>query len=147
MRFAEPRTYFLSMGVFWLIFGLITTFYPPLMDLFQTPEGVAAKTAYSNHVWRHDGLDILSLCVLVFALSTQPPSRTMLRAAALAALGPLIGIAWSLLATNWWSPLFVVPGLACLGFAVWGFLLSNRVGAPTPPLSALPRDERTRSLG
>ena len=136
MRFAEPRTYFLSMGAYWLVFGLITTFYVPIMDLFQTAKGVAAKTAYSNHVWFHGGLDILALCVLLFALSTLPPSRTMLRAAAVAALGPTIAIAWSLVATSWWNPLFAVAGLGCFGFAVWGFLLSNRVGKSAPRVRA-----------
>jgi|SRR5829696_2682187 len=133
MRLADPRTYFLSMGAFWLVFGLITTFYVRIMGLFQTPEGLAASTPFSTHVWFHDGLDILALCVLLFALSTQPPSRTMLRAAAVAALGPTIAIAWSLVATSWWNPLFVVPALCSLGFAVWGFLLSNRVGKSSPP--------------
>jgi hypothetical protein len=38
MRLADPRTYFLSMGAYWLIFGLITTFYVRIMDLFQTAE-------------------------------------------------------------------------------------------------------------
>ncbi len=132
MRFAEPRTYFLSMGAYWLVFGLITTFYIRIMGLFQTSEGVAASSAYSNHVWFHGGLDILALCVLLFALPTQPPSRTMLRAAAVAALGPTIAIAWSLVATSWWNPLFAVAGLGCFGFAVWGFLLSNRLGKSAP---------------
>ena len=136
MRFAEPRTYFLSMvsmGAFWLVFGLVTTFYVQLMDLFQTAEGVTAKTAFSSHIWFHGGLDILSLCVVLFALSTLPPSRTMLRAAAVAALGPTIAIAWSLVATSWWNPLFAVAGLGCFAFAVWGFLLSNRVGESASP--------------
>jgi hypothetical protein len=35
---------------------------------------------------------------------------------------------WSLVATSWWNPLFAVAGLGCFSFAVWGFLLSNRVG-------------------
>jgi hypothetical protein len=136
MRVTEPRTYFLSMGVFWLVFGLITTFYPSLMDLFQTAEGVAAKTAFSNHVWFHNGLDIIALCVLLFALSTQAPSRTMLRAAAVAALGPTIAITWSLVATSWWNPLFVVAGLGCFGFSVWGFLLANPIVQPVTPVAA-----------
>lgn len=135
MRTSPPRLYFLSMGLYWLVFGLITTFYPPLMDLFQSPEGVNAKTAFSNHVWFHGGLDILSLCVLLFALSTLPPSRTMVRAAALAALGPTIAIAWSLVATPWWNPLFAIAGLGCLTFAVWGFLLSSRLGQPVPAMA------------
>lgn len=131
MRLAEARTFLSSMAVYWLVFGLITTFYPSLMDLFQTPEGVAAKTPFSAHVWFHGGLDILSVCVLLFALATLPPNRTMLRAAAIAALGPTLAIAWSLAATPWWNSLFAVAGLGCLGFAVWGFLLSSRIGAPT----------------
>ena len=53
MRFADPRTYFLSMGAYWVVFGLITTFYVRIMDLFQTSEGVAAGTAFSDHVWFH----------------------------------------------------------------------------------------------
>ena len=145
MRLATPRTFFLSMGVYWLIFGLITTFYVPLMDLFQTSEGVAAKTPFSSHVWFHGGLDILALCVLLFALATQPPSRTMLRAAAVAALGPASAIAWSLLATTWWNPVFAVAGLGCLSFAVWGFLLSTRVGAPASAFAAAPADYGSRS--
>jgi nitrate reductase NapE component len=136
MRLTESRTYFLSMGAYWLVFGLITTFYVRIMDLFQTSEGLAANTAFSNHVWFHGGLDILSLCVLLLALSTQPPSRTMLRAAAVAALGPTIAIAWSLVATSWWNPLFAVAGLGCFGFAVWGFFLSNRVSKSAPRVRA-----------
>ena len=136
MRFAEPRTYFLSMGAYWLVFGLITTFYVSIMNLFQSAEGVAAKTAFSNHVWFHGGLDILALCVVLFALSTIPPSRTMLRAAAVAALGPTIAITWSLVATSWWNPLFAVAGIGCFAFAVWGFLLSNRVGKAAPRVRA-----------
>src|SRR5919107_3207029 len=136
MRLADPRTYFLSMGAYWLIFGLITTFYVRIMDLFQTAEGVAAKRAFSTHVWFHGGLDILALCVLLFALSTQPPSRTMLRAAAVVALGPTIAIAWSLVATSWWNPLFAVAGLGCFAFAVWGFLLSSRVVESVPRVRA-----------
>lgn len=135
MQLLSPRTYFLAMGSYWLVFGLITTFYAPIMDLFQTSEGVAAKTAFSNHVWFHGGLDILSLCVLLFALATRPASRTMLRAAAVAALGPTIAIVWSLMATPWWNPLFAVAGLGCFSFAVWGFLLSNQLGEPAPSLS------------
>lgn len=136
MRLSDSRSYFLAMGSYWLVFGLITTFYAPLMDLFQTPEGVAAKSAFSNHVWFHGGLDILSLCALLFALSMVPPSRTLLRAAALAALGPTIAIAWSLIATPWWNPLFAVAGLGCFSFAVWGFMLSNQLGRSTTPALA-----------
>ena len=146
MRFAEPRTYFLSMGAYWLVFGLITTFYASVMNLFQSAEGVAAKTAFSNHVWFHGGLDILALCVVLFALSTLAPSRTMLRAAAVAALGPTFAITWSLVATSWWNPLFAIAGLGCFGFAVWGFLLSSRVGESAAPVRAQPWADRKRII-
>jgi len=53
----------------WLAFGLGTTFYPQMMQLFMSPEGIAASTPFSDHVWLHDGLDIISVCVLLFALS------------------------------------------------------------------------------
>ncbi|HZY40331.1 MAG TPA: hypothetical protein VFE53_26945 [Mucilaginibacter sp.] len=121
------RMYYLAMGAFWLVFGLITVFKPGLMDLFQTANGVQAKTAFSNHVWMHDGLDILAFCLLLFALSRETVSRNVLRVTALAALMPTIGITYSLLTTNYWSPLFIVAGLGCFAFVVWGFLLSARI--------------------
>jgi hypothetical protein len=61
------RTFFLSMAAFWLLFGLGTTFYPQMMQIFMTPEGVAASTAFSDQVWLHEVLDILSVCVLLSA--------------------------------------------------------------------------------
>lgn len=115
------------MVAFWLVFGLITTFSPGLMDLFQTPEGVAAKTPFSDHVWMHGGFDILSVCVLVFAISRLPPTSRTLRAVGVAALLPTFAIAWSLVATPYWNPLFIVAGLGCLSFGVGGFIFSSRL--------------------
>jgi hypothetical protein len=115
------------MAAFWLPFGLITAFYPSLMDLFQTPEGIGAKTAFSDHVWRHDGLDILSICVLVFAISRMRPTSTTLRLVGVAALMPTIGIAWSLAATPYWNPLFIVAGLGCLAFSVGAFVIAAKL--------------------
>ena len=123
------RTYLICMTLFWGVFGLITTFMPGLMDLFQTPEGIAAKTAFSDHVWRHDGLDILALCIVLFALSSTEVSPRVLRAVALAALLPTIGIFHSLATTSWWSPLFIIAGLGCFAFVVWGFLLARKIAA------------------
>ena len=111
------------MSIFWLVFGLITLFYPALMNLFQTETGIAAVTPYSDHVWRHDGFDILSLSVLLFALSRETGSRTMITAASIVALLVTIAIASSLLSTSYWNSLFIVPGICCLGFAIWGFRL------------------------
>ena len=118
------KIYFISMAAFWFVFGLITTFYPALMNLFQTEAGINAVTAYSNHVWLHDGLDIISISVLLFALSRETVSRNVLIAAAVVALLVTIGIASSLLTTPYWNMLFLVPGLSCFVFAVWGFRLA-----------------------
>ena len=123
------RTYLVSMALFWLAFGLGTTFYPQMMQMFMTPDGVAASTAFSNHVWLHDGLDIISVCILLFALSRLSVTRTTLRLAAFVGLLPAIGIVNGVLQTPWWQPLFLVPGIGCLGFVVWGLVLSHR--APT----------------
>ena len=85
------------MGMYWLGFGLITTFYPPLMDLFQTETGIAAKSDFSNHVWMHGGLDIIAFCVLLFGLSRSAVSASLIKAVAVAALMPTIAIFYSLL--------------------------------------------------
>jgi hypothetical protein len=120
------RVYLTSMALFWLAFGLGTAFYPQMMQLFMTPAGVAATTAFSDHVWLHDGLDIISVCILLFALSRLPATPTSLRLSALVGLLPVLGIANGVLMTPYWSPLFVVPALGCFAFAVWGFVLSRR---------------------
>jgi len=119
------KVYFISMAVFWFIFGLITTFYPALMNLFQTETGINSITAYSNHVWLHDGLDILSISVLFFAISRGTVSRNIIQAAAVVALLVTIGITYSLLTTPYWNMLFLVPGLSCLAFSIWGFKLAS----------------------
>ena len=125
------RVYFIAMALFWLVFGLITTFYPALMNMFQTETGISAVTTYSNHVWLHDGLDIISISVLLFALSRETASRNILRATAIVALLVTIGITSSLLTTPYWNMLFIVPGLSCFAFAVWGFMLATRKQAVT----------------
>lgn len=123
------RTFLLSMGCFWLIFGLGGVLYPKMLQMFMTPDGVAASTAFSDHVWLHDGLDIISVCLLLFALTHVPPNRIALQAAALVAVLPSVGMIYGLLGTPFWSPLFLVPGAACLAFGVYGFALSRRIGA------------------
>lgn len=128
MEAKATRVYFTSMALYWLVFGLITTFYPALMDLFQTEVGVSAKTTFSNHVWMHGGLDIIAFCILLFALSRRPVGPTLLRASGAAALMPTLAIAYSFVATPFWSPLFLVAGAGCLAFAVWGFVLAEKVG-------------------
>src|SRR5262245_16273010 len=115
----KTKTYFLFMAAYWFIFGLITTFYPRLMDLFQTQAGIDAKTTFSDHVWRHDGFDILGLSVLLFALSRETVNRNLLRAASMVALLTTIAIASSLIATNYWNSLFIIAGLGCFAFVIW----------------------------
>ncbi len=123
----KTRVFFIAMAAYWLVFGLITALYPKLMDLFQTSAGINAKTAFSNHIWLHDGLDIIAISVLLFVLSREAVSRNALRAAAIVAALVTFAIAYSLLATPYWSLLFLVPGVGCLFFAIWGFALAGKV--------------------
>ena len=127
MSAAAAKQFLLAFVAFWLVFGLITLFAPGLMDMFQTAEGVAAKTAFSNHVWAHDGLDILSVCVLVFAISRLSPTPALMRAVGLAALMPTIGIAMSLATTTYWSALFIIAGIGCLAFSLGAFVIAGRL--------------------
>jgi peptidoglycan/LPS O-acetylase OafA/YrhL len=110
-----------------LCFGLGTTFYPRMMQMFMTPEGIAASTSFSDQVWLHGGLDILSVCLLLVALSTVPATKTTVRLAAAVGLLPVAAMVYTLVATPFWSPLFLVPAVGCLGFAVYGFMLAGRV--------------------
>src|SRR6188768_4456019 len=125
------KIYFLAMAAFWFIFGLITTFYPALMNMFQTETGISAVTTYSDHIWRHDGLDIIAISVLLFALSRETVSRNILIAAASVALLVTIAIISSILSTPYWNMLFLVPGLSCIAFAVWGFTLAAKTPVST----------------
>ena len=124
MNTKKTKVYFVSMGIYWIVFGLITIFCPRIMDLFQTEAGVGAKSAFSNHVWLHGGFDILALFALLFALSREPASRNILRATAIAALMPTIAISYSLVSTSYWNPLFIGAGVGCFAFTIWGFMLA-----------------------
>ena len=121
------KVYLIAMATFWLIFGLITTFYPALMNMFQTEAGINAVTAYSNHIWRHDGFDIIAISVLLFALSREKVSRNILWAAITVAMLVTVAILSSMLTTPYWNMLFLVPGLSCFAFAVWGYMLAARM--------------------
>ena len=130
---SSHRRFFTAMAIFWLLFGLGTTFYPRMMQLFMTPAGVAASTPFSDQVWLHEGLDILSVCLLLVALTTVPTTKTTLRLAATVGLMPTAAIVYSLFATPFWTPLFLVPGLGCFAFAAYGFWLANRFPASMSP--------------
>ncbi len=114
------------MAIFWLLFGLGTTFYPRMMHLFMTPAGVSASTPFSDQVWFHEGLDILSVCLLLIALSTVSATKTTLRLAETVGLLPTAAIIYTLIATPFWTPLFLVPALGCFAFAAYGFWLAGR---------------------
>jgi hypothetical protein len=122
----STKIYFIAMAAFWLVFGIITTFYPALMNMFQTEAGISAVTTYSDHIWRHDGFDIIALSVLLFALSRETVSRNVLRATAVVALLVTIAIISSILSTPYWNILFLVPALSCFAFVVWGFMLAAK---------------------
>jgi len=121
------RRFLTAMAIFWLIFGLGTTFYPRMMQLFMTPAGISASTPFSDQVWLHEGLDILSVCLLLWALSKLPATRTTMRLAATVGIMPAAAVVYTLVTTPFWTPLFLVPGVACLAFAVYGFMLANRI--------------------
>ena len=130
MENAKPnptKVYFIAMAAFWLVFGLITTFYPALMNMFQTETGISAVTTYSDHIWRHDGFDIIAISVLLFALSREIVSRNILRAAAVVALLVTFAIISSIFTTPYWNMLFLVPGVSCFAFAIWGFMLAAKI--------------------
>jgi hypothetical protein len=122
------RVYFRILAVFYLVFGIITTFAPRLLQLFMTPQGMSAVTPFSDQVWLHDGLDILSVALLLAVLSLLPASKTTLGAAAVVALLPVAAIGYSLATSPYWTALFLVPGVAALALAGWGFFLAR--GAP-----------------
>ena len=125
----KPKTakvYFMAMAAFWLVFGLIATFSPSLMNMFQTENGIKSATTYSNHIWLHDGIDILSISVLLFAISRERSSRNLLRASAIVALLVTFVIIYAILSTSYWNLLFLVPGICCFVFAIWGFRLAGR---------------------
>ena len=111
------------MSAFWFVFGLITSFYPALMNMFQTENGINSVTPYSDHIWRHDGFDILAISVLLFALSREKVSSNVIKATMIVAVLVTVAIFSSLLTTPYWNLFFLVPGLSCLAFAIWGFML------------------------
>ena len=133
---SSHRRYFTAMAIYWLGFGLGTTFYPRMMQLFMTPEGITASTAFSDQVWLHGGLDILSVCLLLLALSTVPSTKTTLRLAATVGLMPTAASVYTLVATPFWTPLFLIPALGCFAFAVYGFWLARGVSNASVQSSA-----------
>jgi hypothetical protein len=133
---SSHRRFLTAMAIFWLLFGLGTTFYPRLLQLFMTPAGVGASTAFSDQVWLHGGLDILSVCLLLVALSTVPSTKTTLRLAATVGLLPAAAIVYTTAFTAFWTPIFLIPAAACLGFAAYGFWLARLAPVAPAPSAA-----------
>ena len=112
----NTKKYFIAFAIYWGGFGLVTTFYPALMDLFLSDDGIKASTDFSNHVWMHGGMDILALVIVLLALSKETLSKNTIIAIAFAALLPTLAIFYSLTFTPYWSVLFVGSGLGTLLF-------------------------------
>jgi hypothetical protein len=55
------------------------------------------------------------------------PDYGVLEPACAAAAGVAAAVVYTLVATPFWTPFFLVPGLACAAFAVYGFLLASRM--------------------
>jgi hypothetical protein len=122
----SEKIYFTAMAFFWFIFGAAATFYPAVFNIFLSEQGMNSVTAYSNHIWLHDGLDILSVSVLLFVLSREATSRNILKAAAIVALLVAVAMIYSLLTTSFWNILFLIPGLGCVAFSIWGLVLATK---------------------
>ncbi len=120
------KVYLMAQSLFYLCFGMITLFYPKLMEMFQTSQGVSSGSAFANNIWLHEGLDILSISLLLFVLSRTTASPAILRASAVVALMPFIAIIYSYFETPFWNVLFLVPAVTCLIFSGWGFMLAAR---------------------
>jgi hypothetical protein len=125
------RSYFRVMALFYLGFGLATTFYPRFLQLFMTERGIDASTSFSDQVWLHGGLDILSISLLLLAFSTVPVKTNTIRLAAIVPLFPAAAIVYTLIATPFWTPLFLLPAAGCFAFAVYGFVLSRNYSNAT----------------
>ena len=99
-------------------------------------------------MWRHEGLEILSVCLLLLALSKLRATQTTMRLAAAVGLMPAIAVVYALLTTPFWKPAFLVPGAACFAFAVYGFVLCQGerafVGIPSPRFGWLDRPSSER---
>jgi|TARA_B110000902_G_scaffold241406_1_gene291739 cytochrome c biogenesis factor len=119
----NTKNYFIAFAIYWGGFGLVTTFYPALMDLFLSNDGIKASTDFSNHVWMHGGIDILALVIVLLALSREKLSKNTIIATAFAAFFPTIAIVYSLVFTPYWSALFIGSGLGTLLFFVWGLYI------------------------
>lgn len=119
----NTKKYFIAFAIYWGGFGLVTTFYPALMDLFLSNEGIKASTDFSNHVWMHGGFDILALVIVLLALSKENVSKNTIIATAFAALLPTIAIFYSLIFIPYWSALFLGSGLGTLLFFAWGLTI------------------------
>ena len=120
------QVYLMCVAIFYLCFGLITLFYPKMMEMFQTDAGKSAGSAFANNVWMHEGLDILSVALLLFVLSRNGATPAILRATAIVALMPFIAIIYSYFETPFWNVLFLGPAVFCLIFSGWGFMLASQ---------------------
>ena len=99
------------------------------MHLFMTRVGIEQSTPFSDHVWGHDGLDIIAVAILLVTFSMMRITRLPLGAAALICLLPTVAMFNSLAFTPFWSALFLVPAVSLIAFAVWGAVLAREAPA------------------
>lgn len=121
----KGQIYLGAMAALWLVFGVITIFYPPLMELFMTERGREADTAFSRQLWIHEGFDILAVALLLFILSRMTITAMTLRAAAAVVLFPTAAILYTIITTPFWSVAFLILAVVMVGLALYGFALAR----------------------
>jgi hypothetical protein len=67
----NTKVYLRVMGIYWLGFGLITSFYPALMDLFQTDFGIESKTSFWTMLFVRSGVGCLPYSIWGFSLARK----------------------------------------------------------------------------
>ena len=122
------RRFFIAMAAFWFVLRSRHDVLPAHdADVHDACGHRGVDAIFRSSLVAHGGLDILSVCLLLVALSTVPATKTTLRLAATVGLLPVAAMVYTLVATPFWSPLFLVPAVGCFGFAIYGFLLAGRV--------------------
>lgn len=123
----NPKVFLRVVAVYYFGFAFICTFYPKLMELFQTPLGLASNSAFANHVWFHGGLDIFSLVLLIASLSIGNISARTIKTISAVLLFPAFATFYSYFSTDYWTPLFLGIGIVCIILSIWGVWLAGRL--------------------
>jgi len=130
----SSKIYLRTMAVFWMMVGLSGILNPASMDSFHSEIGLEESSSFSDHVWFHGGLDILSWAIILFAISFEKISRRMTYIIAISALGPTFASVYSVLFTPFWTNMFFISGLMAFLFFVWGIVIANSMKRVTPKI-------------